>query len=40
MQSEIFTLHTCARGKVIGHVVIVVVIVMDTKIAKSGDLGT
>ena len=28
--------RTCARGKVIGRVVVVV----DTKIAKSGDLGT
>ena len=36
-------LHTCTRGKVIGCVVIVVVvfvvIIVDTKIAKSGDLG-
>ena len=32
----IVTLHTCARDKVIGFVVVV----MDTKIAKSGDLGT
>ena len=34
----IIILHTCARGKVIGHVVVVVVIV-DTKIGKFGDLG-
>ena len=32
------TLCACARGKVIGCVVVVVV--MDTKITKSGDLGT
>ena len=36
-------LHTCTRGKVIGCVVIIVVvfvvIIVDTKIAKSGDLG-
>ena len=28
------------RGKVIGRVVVVVVVVVDTKIAKFGDLGT
>ena len=33
-----FTLHACARDKVIGRIVIVVVV--DTKIVKSGDLGT
>ena len=33
------TLYACARGKAIGSIVIVV-IVADTKIAKSGDLGT
>ena len=36
--SHVFTLRTCIRGKVIGHVVVVVVV--DTKIAKPGDLGT
>ena len=35
---EIITPRACARGKMIGYVV--VVIVVDTKIAKSGDLGT
>ena len=39
-----YTPRACARGKVIGRIVIVVVvvvvIVVDTKIAKSGDLGT
>ena len=30
-----FTPHACARGKVITYVVVIV----DTKIAKSGDLG-
>ena len=34
----IFTPRACAKGKVISRVVIVVI--MDTKIAKSGDLGT
>ena len=34
----LITPRTCARGKVIGHIVIVVV--MDKKITKSGDLGT
>ena len=38
-----YTLHACARGKVIGSVIVVVVvvvaIVMDTKIAKSRDLS-
>ena len=33
----IITLHACTRGKVIGSVVVVVV---DIKIAKFGDLGT
>ena len=38
---DVITPRTCARGEVIGRVVIVVVIVvMDTKIAKSGDPGT
>ena len=47
----IITLRTCARAKVIGSVVTpracakgkvigLVVVVVDTKIAKSGDLGT
>ena len=41
----IITLRTCARGKVISHVivvvvVIIVVVIVDIKIAKSGDLGT
>ena len=37
---DIITLRVCARGKVhvIGRVVIVVIV--DTKTAKSGDLGT
>ena len=36
----IITLRACARGKVIGCVIVVVVIVaVDTKITKSGDLG-
>ena len=35
---KIITPRTCARGKMIGYVVVVVVV--DTKIAKSGDLGT
>ena len=35
---SIFTLHTCARGKVIARVVVVVIV--DTKTTKSGDLGT
>ena len=30
--------HACTRGKVISYVVIVIVF-MDTKISKSGDLG-
>ena len=34
----VVALCTCSRGKVIGCVVIVVVIA-DTKITKSGDLG-
>ena len=34
--SAFITLHACARGKVIGRVVVVV----DAKIGKSGDLGT
>ena len=38
----LFTLCACASGKVIGCVVIIVVVVaiLDTKIAKSGELGT
>ena len=36
---SVTTLHVCARGKVIGRIVVVVIIV-DTKITKSGDLGT
>ena len=35
----IFTLHACARGKVIGCVVVVVVVVVSTKIAISQDVG-
>ena len=35
---DIIILSACARGKVIGRVV--VVLVVDTKTAKSGDLGT
>ena len=30
---------TCIRGKVIGHVVVVVVVIMSTKIAISRDIG-
>ena len=33
------TLHACARIKVISCVIVVIVVV-DTKIAMSGDLGT
>ena len=33
----IIILHTCARDKVIGRVVVVVIV--DTKMGKSGDLG-
>ena len=33
----VVTLRTCAKGKVISGVVIVVIV--DTKIIKSGDLG-
>ena len=39
----IIILHTCTRGKVIGRVVFVIVVVIavvGTKIAKYGDLGT
>ena len=36
---HIFTPRTCARDKIISRVVIVTVVV-DTKVAKSGDLGT
>ena len=39
MYSIIFTLHTCARGKVIDSV-LVIIIMHGHKIAKSGDLGT
>ena len=28
-----FTPHACARGKVISHIVVVAVVVVDTKIA-------
>ena len=38
--SPLITPCACARGKVIGRVVVVVVVIIDTKIAKSGDLGT
>ena len=34
------TLRACARGKVIGSVVVVVVVVVSTKIAKSQKVGT
>ena len=34
----IITPYACAGGKVIGCVIIIVI--MNTKIAKSGDLGT
>ena len=38
---DVITPRTCVRGEVISRVVIiVVVVVMDIKIAKSGDLGT
>ena len=37
--TSLITLRACTRGKVIGRV-IVVVVVADTKITKSGDLGT
>ena len=33
----VVTLCTCTRGKVIGGVIVVVIV--DTKITKSGDLG-
>ena len=35
----IITQHTCARGKVIGPIIIVVVVVVDTKITKSWKIG-
>ena len=36
----IITLRACARGKAIGSVIVVVfVVIVDTKIAKSRDLG-
>ena len=39
-QLTVITLHACARGKVIGYVVIIiVVIVVSTKIAISQDVG-
>ena len=38
--SIIITTRACARGKVIGRVIVIVVVVVDTKIIKSGDLGT
>ena len=42
---SLIILRACASGKVISHVVvvvdvIVVIVIMDTNIAKSGDLGT
>ena len=37
--TSLITLRACTKGKVIGHV-IVVVVVADTKFTKSGDLGT
>ena len=36
---DVITLHACARGKVIGQVVVVIVIV-NNNIVKLGDLGT
>ena len=39
MYCSIITTCACARGQVIGRV-IVVVIAVDTKITKSGDLST
>ena len=36
----IITLHACARSKVIGCVIVIIVVVVDTKITKLGDLGT
>ena len=36
--SWITTMHTCERSKAIGHVIVIIVIV-DTKIIKSRDLG-
>ena len=37
-RAELITPRACARGKVFGRVIVVVAVV-DTKIAKSGDLG-
>ena len=37
MQAHYFSPPACARGKVIGHDVVVVVIIVDTN---TGDLGT
>ena len=37
----LITLYACARGKAIGSIVIaIVIVVVDTKFAISGDLGT
>ena len=36
---RVVTPRACARGKVIGRVVVVVVVVMSTKIAISRDVG-
>ena len=42
----LITPRACARGKVIGHVgvvivvIIIIIVVVNTKIAKSGDLCT
>ena len=36
---QFITPRACARGEVISCVVVVIVIVVDTKIAKFGDLG-
>ena len=35
----VITLRVCARGKVIGRVVVVVIVVVSTKIAISQDIG-
>ena len=39
LSGSIFTPHACARGKVIGSVIVVIVVVVDTKIAKSQKIG-
>ena len=37
--ANLITLRACARGKVIGCVIVVVIIVVSTKIAISRDVG-